>query len=152
MKGLKKMMAGAALVLLSACASAGTGTAAGSGGRDLILSDEIARSGAADAYSLVQSVRPQWLRVRGDQGRGSTVRVGTTDPATGEAGVGQGSMAPSPNVYLNNARMGAADALRQIPLANVRYVRWFTPAQANLRWGAGNGHGAILVSTEELIQ
>lgn len=152
MKGFTKTMAAAALAVLAACASAGTGTASGAGGRDLILADEIARSGAADAFSLVQALRPQWLRVRGDQGRGSTIRMGSTDPQSGETTISEGSSSPSPNVYLNNARMGTADALRQIPTANLRYVRWFTPAEANLRWGAGNSHGAILVSTEELIQ
>ena len=151
MKRITKLMAGAALGVLAACASAGSGTAAGAGGRDLILAEEIARSGAADVYSVVQTARPQWLRGRGDQGRGAGIRMGNTD-SNGETSISEGSSAPTPNVYLNNARMGTADALRQIPTANVRYIRWFSPAQANLRWGAGNTHGAILVSTEELIQ
>jgi hypothetical protein len=147
MKRLKGMVAGAALAVLVACASAGSGGGGGAGARDMILTDEIAASSAADAYTLVQSLRPQWLRVRGDNGRGAPVSVGT---GSGETGVGQGFAAGSPNVYLNNARMGPADALRQISLSGVRYIRWFSAAQANLRWGAGNANGAILVSTEDL--
>lgn len=148
MKRLKRMVAGAVLAALAACASGGAGGGRGGpGGRDMILGDEIARSGAADAYSLVQALRPQWLRVRGDNVRGAPVSAET---GFGERGTGEGFAAGSPNVYLNNARMGPAESLRQIPLSGVRYIRWFSAAEANLRWGAGNAHGAILVSTEDL--
>jgi hypothetical protein len=150
MMRLKKMMAGAALLCLAACASGGGGGGGGGAGRDMILLDEISSSGASDAYSLVQSRRPHWLRVRGDQNRGRTAGVGVTNAQTGEYKVSEGSTPPSPNVFLNNARMGTAESLRQIPITGVRYVRFFNAAQANLRWGAGNSHGAILVSTEDL--
>jgi hypothetical protein len=152
MMRLKKMMAGAALLCLAACASGGGGGGGGSGGagRDLILLDEISASGVSDAYSLVSSRRPHWLRVRGDQNRGRTAGVGVTNAQTGEYKVSEGSTPPSPNVYLNNARMGMAESLRQIPITGVRYVQFFNAAQANLRWGAGNSYGAILISTEDL--
>lgn len=153
MMRLKKMMAGAALLCLAACASGGGGGGGGGGaGRDLILLDEIAASGASDAHALVSSLRPQWLRVRGDQNRGRTTAVGVINAQTGDYQVSEGSTPPSPNVYLNNARMGMAESLRQIPLTGVRYVRFFDATQANLRWGAGNSYGAILISTEDLQQ
>jgi hypothetical protein len=151
MKRLKAMVAVALLAVSAACASAAGGGTGGAGGRGIILLDEITASGAADAYTLVQSARPQWLRVRGDMGRGeNTVSMGMDDPRTGERTTAEGSAARSPSVYLNNARMGTAETLRQIPLTGVRYVRWFTPAEANLRWGTGNTYGAIQVSTEAL--
>ena len=151
MKRLKGILAAALLSVVAACASAGAGSSGGPGGRDMILLDEITTSGANDAYALVQSRRPQWLRVRGDMGRGQgTITVGLDDPRTGERTTAEGSSASSPNVYLNNARMGTADALRQIPVTGVQYVRWFSPAEANLRWGTGNTYGDILVSTEAL--
>jgi hypothetical protein len=56
--------------------------------------------------------------------------------------------AESPTVYFNNARMGGSEALRSIPLASIQSVRFLSPAQANLRWGVGNSHGAIVISTE----
>lgn len=146
MKRLKGLFAAALLVAAAACAAAGTGSGGGAG-RSMILRDEIAANGAADAYTLVQSLRPQWLRVRGDNSRGTPIAVET---GHGETGVGEGFAAGSPNVYLNNARMGSAESLRQIPLSGVQYVRFFNAAEANLRWGAGNAHGAILVSTEPL--
>jgi hypothetical protein len=132
-----------ALVLAAACATGGGGANRGGGSRDIILTDEIARSGAADAHSLVQALRPHWLQVRG-AGRGSAVGVHTRD------GHAAGFAEQSVTVYLNNARVGPSESLRQIPLAGVRYIRFFSPAQANLRWGAGNANGAILVSTEDV--
>ena len=144
-----RLIAAGLLSLAAACAGSGQGSGrVGAGGRDMILPDQIAASTAVDAYSLVQSLRPHWLRVR-DNARGAEVQVATRN-GEGEASTGQGYEAGSVNVYLNNARMGPVDALRQIPLAGVRYIQYFTPAQANLRWGAGNANGAILVSTEDL--
>jgi hypothetical protein len=150
MKRLSVWMGGA-LLLLAACAgsgsAAGTRPGGGAGSHDVILVDEITRSGAPDMFAVVQSLRPQWLRPPRGQ-RGSAVGVNTSSGGTDSRGAGfaEGSV----NVYLNNARMGTAQSLRTIPVAGVRYVRYFTPAQANLRWGSGNAGGAILVSTEEL--
>jgi hypothetical protein len=141
---------GAAMLLLAACAGSGTAPArpgGGAGTHDVILADEIVRSGAPDVFTVVQGLRPQWLRPPRGQ-RGAAVGVNTSSGGTDSRGAGfaEGSV----NVYLNNARMGSAQSLRQIPVAGVRYVRYFTPAQANLRWGSGNAGGAILVSTEDL--
>lgn len=137
------------LLLSAACAgsTAGGRPGGGAGTNDVILADEITRSGVADMYALVQSARPQWLRPPRGQ-RGGAVGVNTSNQGTDARGSGftEGSV----NVYLNNARMGNAASLRQIPVAGVRYVRYFSPAQANLRWGAGNAGGAILVSTEDM--
>ena len=126
---MKRWMVGLALLLLSTgCASNGvSGNRAAA--RTVILEEEILDSGARNAYDLVQTRRPQWLRVRGNQSM--------SNPSE-----------ESPTVYFDNTRMGSSDALRSISLAAVQSVRFMSPAQANLRWGVGNSHGAIVISTE----
>ena len=117
------------LLLISAgCAPNGV-SANRVGARTVILEEEILDSGASNAYDLVQIRRPQWLRVRGNQS------MSNPSPET-------------PTVYFDNTRMGGSDALRSISLAAVQSIRFLSAAQANLRWGVGNSHGAIVISTE----
>ncbi len=152
MNRLRVWMGAALLLATAACAGSGTAGArpgGGAGTNDVILADEIARANGSDMLAVVQSLRPQWLRAPRGQ-RGSAVGVNTS--AGGTDARGGGFSEGSPNVYLNNARMGAAPTLRQIPVAGIRYVRFYTPAQANLRFGTGNPSGVILVSTEDLPQ
>jgi hypothetical protein len=125
---MKRMLPILALLLISAgCAPNGISGIRRE--RDVIREEEILDSGARNALDLVQTRRPQWLRVRGNQSL---------------------SLAPeSPTVYFNNTRMGPSETLRGIALASVQSVRFVSPAQANLRWGTGNSHGAIVISTEQ---
>jgi hypothetical protein len=118
----------APLLVTAACAPNGvSGNRAGA--RAVILQEEILDSGARNAFDLVQIRRPQWLRVRGNQSIGNLTEE-------------------TPTVYFNNTRMGGSDALRAISLASIQSVQFLSPAQANLRWGVGNSHGAIVISTE----
>ena len=118
----------APLLVLAACAPNGvSGNRVGA--RTIILQEEILDSGARNAFDLVQIRRPQWLRVRGNQSM--------SNPAE-----------ETPTVYFNNTRMGGSEALRGISLAAIQSVRFLSAAQANLRWGVGNSHGAIVISTE----
>lgn len=111
-------------VLLSAACAAGS--AGGGGSREVLTAEEIQASGAGTAYEAVQSMRPIWLRRRGQQ----TIH----DP---------GNIV----VYLDDARMGGPEALRAITAGGIQYIRFFDAAAANYRWGAGHLYGAIYVST-----
>lgn len=118
------------LVVLGACATpAANGSPVGSS--DVITRVEIDERGAANAFELVQSLRPQWLRTRG---------ISTLQQAVGEETI---------VIYMDNARLGPPDAMRQIALGSVRYLQFFDAREATQRWGAGHLHGAILVSTQE---
>jgi len=126
---MKRWILALALLLIStACAPNGVSGNRG-GARMVILHEEILDSGARNAFDLVQIRRPQWLRVRGNQSIGNPTEE-------------------TPTVYFNNTRMGGSDALRAIPLVSIQSVQFLSPAQANLRWGVGNSHGAIVISTE----
>jgi hypothetical protein len=96
---------------------------------DYILREEIDRSTARSAYELVRNHRPQWLQTRG---------LTTLRQAAGQDGI---------EVYMDNARLGDVQAMRQVTLAAIQYLRFFTASEATQRWGGGHLNGAILIST-----
>ena len=114
---------------VSSCRSA-RAPASQLGDSDIITREEIEESTAATAYDLVLNLRPQWLRTRG---------ISTLAQAAGQEDI---------VVYMNNARLGFRDAMRQVPLGAVQYLQFFSAREATHRWGAGHLHGAILISTQ----
>jgi hypothetical protein len=118
------------LLLCGACTTAG-GPAATRSAQDRLTRAELDRNPANTAHEIIQRLRPQWLRLRGPQSI-----MGDTDLV----------------VYLNNARMGGSESLRGISLAGVEFLRFLDPSAATLRWGAGHGSGAILISTVEEME
>jgi hypothetical protein len=50
-------------------------------------------------------------------------------------------------VYLDNARLGGPETLREIHTGSITSVRFYDSAKAQYRFGIGHTHGAILVST-----
>lgn len=91
-----------------------------------ITAEEIERSHAADLLTAVQSLRPQWLTRRYSQ------------TVNGDAGI---------TVYVNDYRWGSLGDLRSIPARNATRVQFLSAAQAQYRYGVGNMHGAIAVTT-----
>jgi hypothetical protein len=103
-----------------------------------ITAEEIERSGLnGNVYDLVNSLRRNWLNFRGfdtfAEGPGSASTVVSDEPNL--------------VVYLDNARLGTTTQLRSLPVAGVIGVRYFDPAEATYKWGAGHTHGAIQVLT-----
>lgn len=117
-------------VSLAACApaAAGSGSGARPSSRGPITADEALDTGAANAYEVVQARRPNWLHRRGAHTAG-----GGTDDIV---------------VYLNDARLGGLESLRQVAAANVGEIRFYDAAAANYRFGRGHLNGAIQVVTE----
>jgi hypothetical protein len=109
-----------------------------------ITAEEITRAGlSGTAYDIVYSLRRSWLNTRGIHD-GSEVPVPVTAP-NGDVVIIPGE--PQLVVYLDNMRMGTISELHNIPSAGVLGVRYYTPAEANYRWGTGHTHGAIQVLT-----
>jgi hypothetical protein len=142
----------AALVVVSACASAASGAPGRRTSSMTITPEEISTSGAENAYQLVQSLRPEWLRARGLQSLSeSTHTVGRegksgTPVANGDPRVQiPGAGRPQVWAYLNHARLGEATALQQIRASDVASLQFLSAAQASLRYGSDNTHGAIVV-------
>lgn len=121
----------AAVAMLSV-ATAGCSTRSESGttrsSAKTITTAEMQASGHQDAYSLVQSLRPQWLRVRGTSSFNLTETV---------------------QVYLDGSRLGGPDHLRQISTHSISSLRYLDGLEATQRWGLDHGAGAIVVSTRE---
>lgn len=152
MRAPHRLAALLAIALLAGCASA-----AGAGGvrssSSIITREEITTSGAQNAYQLVQSLRPEWLRTRGIQSLSeSTHTVGrggnnAAPTANGDARVTiPNAGRPQVSAYLGQARLGEAQALEQIMAVDVESIQFLSPQQATLRYGANHTHGAIVVT------
>jgi hypothetical protein len=96
----------------------------------LLAEEEVRASTATNVYELLQALRPQWLRVRGDNAH-AEVNVET-------AGI---------RVYVERGYVGDVNALRQIATAEVTTVEFLDAATATYRLGQGNPLGAIVVHT-----
>ncbi len=80
------------------------------------------------AFDVVQSLRPLWIRQRG--------QLSVTNPAAGEV-----------SVYLDGTRLGGADSLHQVPAGQVSSMQYLNATEATTRFGTGHAGGAILVVT-----
>jgi hypothetical protein len=105
--------------------------------------DELAGA-TGDALDIVRSLRANWLVERGGKRFAEQGLVISADDK-GNTVVGPGQ--PTIQVYLDDAKMGGVDALRQIPVPSIRKIERLTPAEANYRFGAGHDHGVILVTS-----
>jgi hypothetical protein len=115
--------------------------------RDIIVQSEIVASGATNAYDLLQTRRPRWLNARGtntfrEEGRATGV---TADGRS--LRLEQGSD-PSIIVYLDRARLGSVERLREIPVSSFVSVRFLDARTATLQFGSGHDHGAIVLLTQ----
>jgi hypothetical protein len=117
---------------------------------DGITAEEIAQSGARDAFELVQSLRPTWLRPRGQE----TFRDNPTGVIAGSPGGGSVvQLQPGiggVKVYMDEALLGDVSTLHEIPVVTVTGAEFITPAEATYRWGAGFSQGVIRLSSRPL--
>ena|SRR5688572_22257722 len=126
----------AAALVFAGCAPSRNSSAsrpAGSRNSTVITREEIRTAGAANAYDLVQSLRPNWLNKRGPQ---TLTDVTLTDPRR------EGDIM----VYLDVARLGGLSALREVPASSLMLVEFLDATKANYRFGRGHPYGAILLS------
>lgn len=114
------------LLLIAMTACTGSEVASGEqGGSGPITQEQIEETGpVSSAYSLVQRLRPNWLRKRG--------RSSINAP---------GSII----VYIEGSRQGSPKSLRRVEVANVKSIAYLGSDQATLRYGSGHDHGVIEV-------
>lgn len=121
----------AAAVLLSATLA---GCASGRGGQegpsradeDVITTEELEQASDLDLFTLIDRLRPRWLRARQER------------TFTGETRVA---------VFVDGVRRGNAGTLRSIRTVTVEEVRYLNARDATTMYGPDMGGGAILVFT-----
>jgi multidrug efflux pump subunit AcrA (membrane-fusion protein) len=134
-----------AVVVLTAAACSSPKSSVSGGakpGPNLITADEIARANVQNAYEAVQKLRPAMLRQRqiaSADGQGG-VRNGRSASGTAVA-------AGEVLVYMDNTRLGDVEQLRQISVASISAVRYFSASEAQTKWGSGHAGGVIEVLT-----
>ena len=130
-------------------------------GRQHIAAPALEGIGISNAYEAVQSLRPEWLVIRGARslaagtdpirvdGTGAGVQITGSTPLISEAAtICRPNCEPRAwKVYVNGVNVGGIAALSTINVLTVRDMYFFDAAAATMRWGEGNPHGAILVIT-----
>lgn len=143
MRGLLQMSIGIALVTVTVGCAASSGAAPGSSGApksdpDVITTSEIESQPFRDAYDIVQRLRPAWFTRK--SGSATARRMGTS-PSSSSTGAGL-------VVYLDNARLGGVDALRQLDASSIESLKFVDAATATATLpGIGSSvvSGAIVV-------
>ncbi len=119
--------------LAAACAaSPSSGPAAGTTARrdpTVITEEQLLDARFESVYDAVRLLKAQWLIER------------NLDDLT--------STNPTMVVYLDDARMGGLEALRDIQAKTAAYVRYIDGPRAMARWGRGHERGVILVATRK---
>jgi hypothetical protein len=116
------------LLVMAACASSSTEGRRTSGRRDarLLGGEEIRASSASNLYDVIRSHRPEWLIKRGQTSINN-----------------EGDIV----VYVDNVALGGPESLKSIDVQSVQSVRFLTASEAQMRYGVGHMHGAIVVTT-----
>jgi hypothetical protein len=126
------MMLNKALIVLAgftmACASA---PSAGKPTRDtnVITREEIAGANVYNAYDAIKLLRPQYFHSHGP-----------TTLSTVDTGL--------PKVYLNHQFYGDIESLRNLEVASIRTIHYYSGPEASSRFGMNNVSGAIDVVTD----
>jgi hypothetical protein len=116
------------LLVTAACASSSTQQRRTSGRRDarLLSAEEIRASSASTLYDVIRSHRPEWLIKRGQ----TSINL-------------EGDIV----VYVDNVALGGPESLKSIDVQSVQSVRFLNASEAQMRYGVGHMHGAIVVTT-----
>jgi outer membrane cobalamin receptor len=136
-----RLVAACSLIALSAC---GTTQARQSRhaysppGEKLILADEIARSGARNAWEVIKRT-PTFL---------STMESGTGTPTRmWRRGRGSVMLRETPLVVVDGVISSDLGMLLAIPAEQIAYIRILTGSASTARFGTQGGSGAVMVQT-----
>jgi hypothetical protein len=125
----------AAAMSVAACGSSRSSSASDgttprtSRASNAVTAEEIRAHGSPDLQDVLRSIRPQWFRTRPT--RMTSTGVSTTPIM----------------LYVDGQRAGTVANLSDIPVANVSSVRFYSPSEAQGRFGMDNLSGAIEVLT-----
>ncbi len=132
------------LLLLSivACATGGAASTGADNGASatptrstasFLVAEDLRKTDALNLGDAIKRLRPQWIR------RSSANQANTTGLST--------SPAEPVAVWINNNRAGGLEVLDQFPITSVRSVQYFSPSEAQARFGTSYSSGAIQIIT-----
>lgn len=101
-------------------------------GSDVITTAELREAKEANLYDFIRAYRPRWLQ----RARPTAVQPDRQAIEVDEL-----------VVYVDNARLGDVETLRQITPGGVVLVRYLSPSEAHAEYGLGHLNGAIQVRT-----
>ena len=128
MSGVRFTVAICTAVLLGACASAPRAERGRGQDRTALAVESLKPHGTRTLYEVIRLERPQWLSARGP----TSLSVQPGDEVI---------------VYLNGAKLGGVEHLRDITANLVASVRFLTGPEAQSRFGMDHQSGAILITT-----
>ena len=115
------------MLVTAACASSTpSGRTASRRDARVLTADEIKASAASNMYDVIRSHRPEWLIKRGQ----TSINL-------------EGDIV----VYVDNVALGGPESLRSIDVQSVQSARFLNASEAQMRYGVGHMHGAIVVTT-----
>ncbi|HJP85170.1 MAG TPA: hypothetical protein VJ852_04230 [Gemmatimonadaceae bacterium] len=122
-----------ALAAVLACASSKNQRASGppSSDRNVITEEEIRSIPASNLYELVQKLRPNMLRARG------------------QSSLGGSTVGDYPVVFVDGRSYGDIGSLRSLIPSQVSLVRYYEATDAAGKFGMINGSGVIDVTTRQ---
>ncbi len=116
------------LVMVMACASAGTSTSGVRRDPNLLTQQEIADANVSTAYEAIQKLRPMFLKTRGR----TTINGQANDYAI---------------VFVDGQRFGDLTSLNGIVASSVLEARFLPGTDAVSRYGMQYGGGVIEIKT-----
>jgi len=127
MRHRERFLIALAVAAAGACASTGqrAGTASG-GDQSVITSEELRQSTTSNLLEYIRARRPRWL----ERNYAAVLRPERVSTVA---------------VFLDNQPFGGPDALSQFPLSSAEEVRYFTPSDAQMRFGPGYLNGVIQI-------
>ena len=124
---LSILYGGILLFTVAACGTHAPRPATAGSSRNTLTAEEMQKSGFPDAFTTVQSLRPNWLRTHG-----------TTSFSRNNSSI---------KVYLDDSLLGGPETLRSITMRSISTIRYLDGLQASERWGLDHSMGAIVVIT-----
>jgi hypothetical protein len=117
----------------TACAgAASSGSAAPRRDATVITTEDMTRVQATNLYDVVHRLHPEWLNQR------TAATVGSLNSAAPAQPI-------DVQVYLDSQHIGTSETLKQLMVSTASSLKYYTAAEAQTRFGAGNLNGVIQV-------
>ena len=116
-------------------ACAGAATSGGSAPRrdsSVITAEDMTKVQATNLYDVVRRLHPEWLNQRTAATVGSLNNAAPAQPIDVQ-------------VFIDSQHVGTSETLKQLVVSTTSSLKYYTAAEAQTRFGAGNLNGVIQV-------